>query len=73
MTDIQAKHEANRVLNFLAGTPGGNSTVNKKTLHHVLLSNGGTLLARGELHDIESKHLGAGVYRVTLKKRVFAS
>lgn len=33
----------------------------------VLMETGGNMLSRGQLYDIEAKHIGAGVYRVSLK------
>ena len=36
-------------------------------LRATLLATGGQLLARGHLWEIVAKHLGAGVYRVSLR------
>ena len=46
-----------------------NMTMDRKDLREVLLDTGGSVLARGSLYDITPKHLGAGVYKVTLKRR----
>lgn len=59
--------EARRQLNFLASLPSGNTTVAKDDLRDILMETGGNMLARGRLYDIHSKHLGAGIYRLTLK------
>ena len=42
--------------------------VDRKELKKILLELGGRIIACGELYDIKSKHLGAGVYRVYLKR-----
>ena len=50
--------------------PGlSNMTMRTKQLRAFLEATGGTAMARGRLWDIESKHLGAGVYRVRLKEK----
>jgi len=59
-------HETRRQLNFLAGCPGGSTTMTYEDLRAVLLSTGGNMLACGRLYDIVGKPLGAGVYKVTL-------
>lgn len=59
--------EAKRQLNFLASLPSGNTTVMKDDLRDIMMETGGNMLACGRLYDIKSKHLGAGVYRITLK------
>ena len=45
-----------------------NMTMDKKDLREVLLNTGGSIIANGRLYDITPKHLGAGVYKVTLKR-----
>ena len=44
------------------------TVVDRKTLKKILLHYGGRVIARGELWDIKNKSLGAGVYRVYLKR-----
>lgn len=62
--------EQTRVLRFLASMPSyGHITVNQKDAHNILLKTDGTMLAHGRLWDIVAKHLGAGVYRLSLKER----
>jgi len=61
--------ETTRQLNFLASLPSGNTTMSRRELKEMLLETGGMVMARGELYDIATKHLGAGVYRVSLKAR----
>ena len=47
-----------------------NMTMTKKDLKGILLKTDGYIMACGRIWDIIAKHLGAGVYRVTLKKRM---
>ena len=42
-------------------------TFDRKELRKILLSNGGQITANGELYDVKTKHLGAGVYKVWLE------
>ena len=59
------------VLNHLASMPGlAHTTVERKELKQILLDTDGQLMACGRLWDIESRHLGAGVYRIKLKERL---
>ena len=58
------------VPNFLASMPGlGHTTMTKAELKKLLLDTGGQIMAQGSLWEITSKHLGAGVYRVSTKRR----
>lgn len=41
--------------------------MDRKDLKELLLETGGQIIARGRFWDIKSKHIGAGVYKVTLK------
>lgn len=59
--------EAAKAANFLASMPIGHTTLNTSDTQSLLLDTGGNLLARGRLYDIKADHLGAGVYRVSLK------
>ena len=59
--------EIARQLRFLAGIPGGNTTMRKEELAEMLMDTGGNLLACGRLYNFKTKHLGAGVYRVSLE------
>jgi hypothetical protein len=48
--------------------PGqGFTTMTRAELRETLLATDGQVLARGNLWEIVAKHLGAGVYRVTLR------
>ena len=48
--------------------PGqGTVTMTRAELRDTLLATDGQILARGNLWDVDAKHLGAGVYRVTLQ------
>lgn len=44
------------------------TTMTTRELRETLSHTDGAILANGSMWDIVSKHLGAGVYRVTLKK-----
>ncbi len=67
---MTAHNEAQRLLNFLAGMPQGNCTASSRAVvREVMLITGGNLFACGHYHDVISKHLGGGVYRLTLKRR----
>ena len=57
-----------RLLNFLASSPNGYDTITKRELKDLLLTTGGQIMCRGELRDIVSKHLSAGVYRASTKR-----
>ena len=56
-------------LRFLASMPAGNATLTARDLRSLLLNTGGIMMARGYLYDIRSQSLGAGVYRVTLRRK----
>jgi hypothetical protein len=40
----------------------------RKQLRAFLEATGGQVLANGSLWDVTNKHIGAGIYRVSLKK-----
>lgn len=61
------KAEVHRQLNFLASMPGGTTTMTAEDLRELLLETGGNMLACGRLYDFAPEHLGAGVYRVSLR------
>ena len=42
-------------------------TTDRKELKELLLNTGSDIIACGRLYDIVTKHLGAGVYKVSLK------
>ena len=53
--------------NIFYTMPGtANTTMVRKDLKELLLETEGRVIACGRLYEIKSKHLGAGVYRVTL-------
>ncbi len=58
--------EATKAANFLASLPCGNTTLGKKDTQSLLSESGGQLMARGSLYDIKAKHLGAGIYKISL-------
>ena len=66
---VENAAEAQRVLNFLASMHLANSTVTRAVLQEMLLSTDGQMFKNGELHDIKSKHIGAGIYKVWTEKQ----
>ncbi len=46
-----------------------NQSMNRKDLEELLIDTGGKILTCGRLRELKSKHIGAGIYRVTLKGR----
>lgn len=44
------------------------TTMSKKDLQETLLATEGTVLALGRLYNIKSKSLGAGIYKISLKR-----
>ena len=46
-----------------------NTTMDKKDLKELLLATDGCIISCGTLYNIESKHIGAGVYRVSLERK----
>lgn len=54
--------------NFYAMPLYANTTMTSKELKETLLYTEGNIMACGELWDIKSKSLGAGVYKIWLKK-----
>jgi hypothetical protein len=70
LAEATDRAEAERVLTFLAGMPlHGHSTLTRKQLRYALTRTGGTMIACGDSWDVVSKHLGAGIYRVSLRRR----
>jgi len=55
--------------NFYTMPRWASTTMDKKDLKELLLSTSGCIIACGELYDIKNKHLGAGVYKVFLKRK----
>lgn len=69
MSNAQNSAEANRILNGLASMPSAIYTaVNRAVVREIMLQTGGRLLAHGHVHDVISKPLGGGVYRITLRR-----
>lgn len=52
--------------NFYTNPEIANTVMDSKNLKELLLDSAGKVLTCGRLRDIKSKHIGAGVYRVTL-------
>ncbi len=57
--------------NFYTMPHLASTTMDKKDLKELLLCSGGQIIACGHMWDIDSKHIGAGVYRVTLKEKLY--
>jgi hypothetical protein len=55
-------------MNFYTMPELAKTTMDKKDLRELLLATDGCIIACGVLYDIKAKHLGAGVYRVSLKR-----
>jgi len=60
----------NHLNNNFYTMPGlASKVMTTEQLRETLLATGGDILACGEIWDIKNEHLGAGVYKVFLKKR----
>ena len=53
--------------NFYTMPEWASMTIDKKELKELLLNTGSDIIACGRLYDIITKHLGAGVYKISLK------
>lgn len=61
--------EASNAARFLCSTPAcGNTTLKTEDLQSLLYESGGNLIACGSLYDIVAQPLGAGVFKVSLKR-----
>jgi len=61
---------ANSAMNAFSVQPNHpGRTMTKKDVRSLLLYTDGWMMSCGFSYDIESKHLGAGVYKVRLKAR----
>jgi len=58
-------------MNFYTMPTVANTTMDKDDLKELLLETEGWIIARGHIYDIENKHIGAGVYRVTLELKTY--
>lgn len=63
MTDAAAE-----AMHLLARAPRGIATLSRADLHSLLLETGGTIISKGQVVEIASKHIGAGVYQVTVRE-----
>ena len=67
MSDLSSK--ANSELNALYAFPGLRKvTVEKKIFQEIMLYTGGEILVAGRSYEITSKNLGAGIFRLQLKR-----
>ena len=53
--------------NFYTMPGFASMTIESKDLKELLLNTGGEIIACGRLYDIVTKHLGAGIYKLSLK------
>lgn len=61
--------EAYRALNFLAAAgPLANTTLETKDYKSLMLHSGASVIGCGTLYNIVGKNLGAGVWKVSLKR-----
>lgn len=58
-----------RVLDFLCGMPTGHTSMRATDYREMMLATDGEVMACGSLYRIVGKHIGAGVYDVSLKRR----
>ena len=54
--------------NFYTMPDKAEKVVDRKELKKILLGLGGRIIACGVLYDIKNKHLGAGIYKIFLKR-----
>ena len=54
--------------NFYAFPNLASMTITRKDLRELLLNTNGQAIIQGRLMTIKSKHLGAGVYKITVGK-----
>lgn len=57
--------------NFYTMPKYATAIMTTEQLRETLLATGGDIIACGETYDIKNEHLGAGVYKMFLKKRYF--
>ena len=57
--------------NFYTCPTMADMTIDSRGLKELLMATGGSILARGVLWDIKTKNMGAGVYRVSLKRKKY--
>lgn len=57
--------------NFYVHPTLANMTVGRKDLKELLMATGGSVMVRGKLWNIKTKHLAAGVYRVTIERKKY--
>lgn len=54
--------------NFCSAPGNFTTTFTRKQLKEFLLASNGRIFAWGNIWDVKSKHLGAGVYRVSVER-----
>jgi len=55
-------------LHFYSMPKTANTVMEEMDLRELLLATGGQIIANGSLYEIISRNIGAGVYKVTLKR-----
>ena len=62
------------LLDHLAGMPRyGHGTATTREVRQIMLDTGGEMMACGHLYDIVAKSLGAGVHRISLRRKEYPS
>ena len=65
----EVDEETRRDWGFLGNMPIGHSTLETKQLKSLLLATDGSIICCGQLRDICSKHIGAGVHKVWTERQ----
>lgn len=60
--------DVDQARNYLASFPSGSTTLDRDDAKKLLLTSGGTIIARGVLYDLICTEIGAGVCKITLKR-----
>lgn len=60
--------DVDQALNFLASYPSGSYTLDRDDAKKLLLTSGGTIIARGALYNVLCLEIGAGVCKLTLER-----
>ena len=67
---VRVETEKQRIMNYLASMPAaGSTTTTRAVAQKILLDTDGWMFAQGMSYDIVVKGIGAGVYRISLKKK----
>lgn len=68
-----ARTEASRILDLLARIPTCVGIAQSyAVVRAIMLQTEGWMLAQGEMYDVRHRHLGGGVYHISLVRKEFA-